>query len=466
MAVSRTLNRRTVSLYKLFLRYLAVFCLTTILFAGVVILCASAGFQSGFVLQANYAERAVGEARDRIARSEPFDRALIPFPCTYILIDRDGTVVESDMTSGEIDRALGQIRALLSNAPRDAMHQYALIERADSVCVVCYDMYVHFASPILDQWLPRPELLAMLILLAFFLLDAFVTAVRFGQRLKRELEPIVTAVDRIAGQELDLGVTVTGIGEFNTVLRSIQDMGDALERSLKEQWELEQNRRMQISAVAHDIKIPLTVIRGNAELLLEGELSGEDRDLMEGICAGVSRIERYLGLLSDAVSVEDAQAMIAENFSVETCVGEIEQQASSLCRSKEIALAVRKAGSSEIFYGDRELIVRAVSDILDNAVEHTPRQGAVELSVTADDDKLVFRVTDSGTGFSDSALKYAARQFYTECEERSGKHYGLGLFIAARAAGQHGGSLVTANREDGNGAVVTLTVMNADCDRE
>ena len=55
MAVSRTLNRRTVSLYKLFLRYLAVFCLTTILFAGVVILCASAGFQSGFVLQANYA---------------------------------------------------------------------------------------------------------------------------------------------------------------------------------------------------------------------------------------------------------------------------------------------------------------------------------------------------------------------------------------------------------------------------
>ncbi len=271
MAVSRTLNRRTVSLYKLFLRYLAVFCLTTILFAGVVILCASAGFQSGFVLQANYAERAVGEARDRIARSEPFDRALIPFPCTYILIDRDGTVVESDMTSGEIDRALGQIRALLSNAPRDAMHQYALIERADSVCVVCYDMYVHFASPILDQWLPRPELLAMLILLAFFLLDAFVTAVRFGQRLKRELEPIVTAVDRIAGQELDLGVTVTGIGEFNTVLRSIQDMGDALERSLKEQWELEQDRRMQISAVAHDIKIPLTVIRGNAELLLEGE---------------------------------------------------------------------------------------------------------------------------------------------------------------------------------------------------
>ena len=88
------------------------------------------------------------------------------------------------------------------------------------------------------------------------------------------------------------------------------------------------------------------------------------------------------------------------------------------------------------------------------------------MSVTADDDKLVFRVTDSGTGFSDSALKYAARQFYTECEERSGKHYGLGLFIAARAAGQHGGSLVTANREDGNGAVVTLTVMNADCDRE
>lgn len=112
-----------------------------------------------------------------------------------------------------------------------------------------------------------------------------------------------------------------------------------------------------------------------------------------------------------------------------------------------------------MFYGDRELIVRAVSNILDNAVEHSPVQGTIELFVEGCGSRLVFRVTDSGTGFSDNALKYAAQQFYTECGERSGKHYGLGLFIADRAAHQHGGSLQIANRQEGNGAVVTLTVV-------
>ena len=106
---------RTISLYKLFLRYLAVFCMTTVLLLGVIVLSVEAGFRSGFVLQANYAERAVGEVRDRIAQSEPFDRTLIPFPCTYILLDKkDGKIVESDMDPEEIERARDRIRALLN----------------------------------------------------------------------------------------------------------------------------------------------------------------------------------------------------------------------------------------------------------------------------------------------------------------------------------------------------------------
>lgn len=197
---------RTISLYKLFLRYLAVFCMTTVLLLGVIVLSVEAGFRSGFVLQANYAERAVGEVRDRIAQSEPFDRTLIPFPCTYILLDKkDGKIVESDMDPEEIERARDRIRALLNNTSQDAMHQYVLIQRDDTVCVVCYDMYVHFASPVLDRWLPKPELLWLLVLLGLFLLNAFVTAVRFGRRLNRELEPIVEAVDRIACRELKPG---------------------------------------------------------------------------------------------------------------------------------------------------------------------------------------------------------------------------------------------------------------------
>ena len=137
MAVSKGARIKTISLHKLFLQYLAVFSLTTILLAGVTLLCVEAGFRSGFVLPANYAERAVKEARDGIARSDAFDRTLIPFPCTYILFDFDGTVIESDMTPGEIERAVERIRKQLNHTGGNAAYQYAIIERSDSVCVVC-----------------------------------------------------------------------------------------------------------------------------------------------------------------------------------------------------------------------------------------------------------------------------------------------------------------------------------------
>lgn len=456
MAVNRFFRKKVISLYRLFLWYLSAFCLTTLLLMAAAVVCAAAAFQSGIVLQASYAERAVREARDRIALSDPFDRALIPFPCTYMLLDSDGTVVESDMTSKEIERERRRLDASINNTLRDAMHKYVLIQRGEMVCVVCYDMYAHFASPELHKWVPNPELLFLFLFLALFLLNAVVTAVRFGRRLGKELEPIVETAGQIANQELALDGRTTGIREFNTVLHSIQDMGAALEQSLKAQWEAQQSRRVQISAVAHDIKIPLTVVRGNAELLLEEDLSGEDRELLEGISAGAIRIEKYVGLLGDAAWAESAGLSAAGEFAVEACVGEIGQQAASLCRAKEISLTVRKEGMPETFYGDRELIVRAVSNILDNAVEYTPNQGTVELFVGGGKDRLVFRVTDSGKGFSDNSLKYAAQQFYTECAARSGKHYGLGLFIADSAARRHGGALSVANRQDGKGAEVTL----------
>ncbi len=269
------------------------------------------------------------------------------------------------------------------------------------------------------------------------------------------------ARERIARQELGFEKNMTGIRELNAVLGSIEEMGATLEESLKAQWEMEQNRRMQISAVAHDIKIPLTVVRGNVELLLEEDFSGEDMELLEGISAGTGKIEQYLGLLSDAAKAENTGKLRAECFSVAEWMDEIERQAGAQCRRKAIVLHVEKESLPETFYGDRELLIRAVSNILDNAVEYTPQQGEITFFAGGSAGQIVFRVTDSGKGFSDSSLRFAARQFYTECKERSGKHYGLGLFVADMAARRHGGRLMLANRQDGSGAVVTLAVGRA-----
>lgn len=441
-------------LYKLFLRYLAAFFFITIIWFVILVAIFGVGLWSGFILPANYSEWAIEQMEEKIAQSEEFDEVLIPYPCTYVLVDRDGNILSSNMTEKESEN----VQEAVKNTNVYSKEQYLVIERKDSFCIVNYDMYVHFASPVLNKWIQYPELLAIILFFIGFLAIAVMIAVSFGRKLKKELVPIIEAADSIRKQELQLYFKATRIREFNTVLNSIKDMKEALEEALKRQWSMEQHRKMQISAITHDIKTPLTIIKGNTELLQESEISPENRELLQYINMSSDKIEKYLELLMEAARTENNDEFKKENFSVDECISEIEMQAKAHCKAKNITLITKKETLPELFFGDMELIIRAVSNILDNAVEYTPEQGEIEFIITGNEDKMTFTVIDSGKGFSEKNLNCATEQFYTECEERSGHHYGLGLFIAKSVAQKHNGELLIENRQDGSGAVVTLVV--------
>ena len=116
---------------------------------------------------------------------------------------------------------------------------------------------------------------------------------------------------------------------------------------------------------------------------------------------------------------------------------------------------------SDTFYGDIQNIQRAVLNILNNAVEHAPEKSNVSLCVLETDcGQLSFVVTDCGAGFGAAALKNAATEFYTEQAERSRKHYGLGLYIAKKVAEEHHGTLTVENKENGQGAIVSLVLKS------
>lgn len=141
-------------------------------------------------------------------------------------------------------------------------------------------------------------------------------------------------------------------------------------------------------------------------------------------------------------------------------ISEIKWEATALCHAKNITLTTEIRNLPEVFYGDTVLLVSALSNILANAIEYSPPNGNVTISISGREDMLTFTFTDSGKGFSFASLKNATQQFYTEDEERSGKHYGMGLFIAESVAKKHGGKLIIANNVEDCGAVVTLIVKD------
>ena len=97
-------------------------------------------------------------------------------------------------------------------------------------------------------------------------------------------------------------------------------------------------------------------------------------------------------------------------------------------------------------------------NIIKNAAEHTPAGGRIDVAVHEQDDKLVFIIEDTGSGFTREALKYGTEQFFMDDTSRtSGNHYGIGLFSAKIVARKHGGDIKLSNSEVTGGARVEIS---------
>lgn len=448
---------KATSLYILFLRYLALFCMVILLLATVGIVSFYYALEKGIILPANYAEQAIQKIENQLIQNEIFDESLIPFPCTYVIFSKAGDVQKGNMSKEEIDNARENLNGKLNTVNG----HYRIIQRNDgSNIIIKYDLWAHFSSPVLHKLFQKPELLAIIILFVNFILIAVVIAFKFSKKLNTELTPLIKATTSIKQKDLDFNILPSQIKEFNAVLQSINELKTALSDSLKQQWNIEQSKKIQISAIAHDIKTPLTIIKGNTELLLESELAVEDKDLLQYIQTNSSKIENYIELLITASAVTDSVDFRKNLFSLQGFLWEIEEQAKALCHIKNISLRVEKSNLPETFCGDSLLISRAVLNLLDNAVEYSPIGSDIGFKITGNEEVISFTVTDSGKGFSSEGLKNSTTLFFTEQIERSGKHYGLGLHIAKLVAEKHGGQVEVSNKLEGCGAIVEFSIKN------
>lgn len=443
------------SLFSFFLKYLIVFCLACLLLAVFLMSSYFYAINFGLILPANAAELQLKQGKEQLERSEPFDASLIPFSCTYALLDKNGTMTDGNMNQSTVKDG----KSAFPGNGKTASGFYFLVERKNGYCLVSYDISSHFASPTLHRIVPKPELLLIVLLLGGFFVIAIATALHFRRKLEAQLASLIAATSAIKEQDLTFQAAPTRVKEFNVVLDSIEDMKHALKTSLEQQWNEEQQRRTQMAALTHDMKTPLTLVKGNAELLLESELQEEPHELLSIIHHSAEKMDQYIALLMDTAMMENMSLFPGESFSLKALIAELSAQAEALCLTKQLCFTLLSQSLPATFYGDRTLIFRGVMNLLDNAVEYSPLQGELRLCVRYENKKMEFIVEDQGAGFSAAALKQATTQFYTQ-QARSGKHYGMGLFLAKSLAEKYGGALTLANKAEG-GAIVSLTLIDS-----
>ena len=295
-------------------------------------------------------------------------------------------------------------------------------------------------------------------LLAAWLAAGALSTRHFAGRLRRDAALLTAATGAIAARRLDVpldgGARVRELGES---LAAMEQLRQALARSLSEQWAMEQERTQALAALAHDLKTPLSIVSGSAELLEEDALSPAQRERVDAILRSAGRIRDYMEQLR-ALTATGGPAEAGGRATAElSALAEGWAAAGrGLCAPRGLRFSLDCPASRPCTLFRSELD-RAVLNLLDNAARFTPEGGAVRLSAYVEEAVLTVAVEDSGPGFSPEALARAGRGFYTGDASRPREgHMGMGLTFARQTARRHGGTLELSNTGRGARAALTL----------
>lgn len=407
----------------------------------------------GCIYPANYTEKKINEAYDLIQSADQVTADMIPPLCRYMIFSPDGEILSGNILEDSMEIAW----EVANHGKASGSYFYKVIFRPEESVVLQYRLTPQYQSAFLREHFIEPQ---NLLILLFFLGGAFLIllpSIHFGKKIKQKMQSLLTSIDQIKKQELDYEVSYCGVKEIDDCLLSMDEMRSALKDSLNRQWKTEQDKNNQMSALAHDIKTPLTVVRGNAELLLETALTEEQRNYTNYITGSALQIQNYVQTLIEVTkSVEDYEHH-PEIIESDTLLHEIKKQALGLAEVYRIEINWKESCDSKTVYVVYDQVVRAVMNIIKNAAEHTPEGGNIKITIEEEDGKLMFMVEDSGCGFTKEALAHGTEQFFMDDESRGSKtHYGIGLFSAKTIAEKHGGKILLENSEELGGAKVVI----------
>ncbi|WP_370827307.1 sensor histidine kinase [Fournierella massiliensis] len=328
-------------------------------------------------------------------------------------------------------------------------------------CVVQYDYSMPYGMKTLQERLPEFQTCALLVLLVCCLGAGTLLTRHFAGLLRRDADLLTSAAQTIARQRLDEPLNGQArVREFGDTLAAMDKLRASLAQSLKDQWAMEQQRRLELAALTHDLKTPLTVISGNAELLEEDALNPTQKEMVETILRSAVRVQEYLVQLRAMTSPEGMVEQQKEQVSLEHLAEGWKRTGQSLCGAKQVEFICSSVPSVSLWVYPAALD-RAVMNLLDNAVRYAPAGGKVVLNILLEAKKVKLSVEDTGPGFSAAALAKGGQPFFTSDASRSQEgHLGMGLFYAAQTAKQHGGSLHLSNTSQGAKVELDLPVTH------
>lgn len=330
------------------------------------------------------------------------------------------------------------------------------IKREEDILLIKYPLTTQYKNEKMRSILPNPEITNIVFFILELIVGIILLSNSFAKKIDRELNSLLLAAEKIEEGDLEFNIGNSKIKEMNIVLQGIGKMKDSLKVSLKEQWLAEQQKREQISALAHDVKTPLTIVKGNIELLKETHMTEQQRGYCNYIENSSERMEKYIQSLLLVTRGKLEVDHLDEKIYLTELLSSLKNQGESLGRTKNIDIKWKINIKDSLYInGYRENLERALMNVISNAVDFSPKDSTIKIINTVDKDQLIIQIVDQGKGFSEKMLKHGKEQFAMDDESRTkNEQHGLGLYIADNIIKKYNGEIILNNYRDIGGVVI------------
>lgn len=302
----------------------------------------------------------------------------------------------------------------------------------------------------------------------------------YKKRLARPLSLLEDSVSQIRRNDLDFHVSYESEDELGSLCDSVEDMRMELVRGKEEMWRLVERQKELNAAFAHDLRTPLTVLRGYTDFLAryipEGKISEEKmRDTLALMSGYLKRLEDYSRTMKGIRSIDEVP-FCPEWIELKSLEKKIEAVIFALNQIRDVKIYYRgycvksaAGGKTAVcsmagdpaealeevkISADDNIIMEVLENVLSNAIRYARSEIEVMSDYDAAEGEFNLTVRDDGDGFSEEQLENALKPYHKEYGNReTDEHFGIGLHICREFCKKHGGTLSVANSIRGGAAV-------------
>lgn len=272
----------------------------------------------------------------------------------------------------------------------------------------------------------------------------------YRRKIEKPVAILSGASENISNNRLDFSVEAPEENELGDLCLSFEKMRVALQDNNLEMWRQVEERKRLNAAFAHDLRTPLTVLKGQSEMLVKyAPKMSEDKivSTAEMMKRHIIRLENYVDTMSDLQRLEDIE-VTKERIEVKEFEKQLRITGTAICTEKDFTLFQNLSDRQSVKI-DIPVVMQVYENLLSNALRYAKTK--IEVTVDRHNEFLMLIVADDGTGFTSKDLSNAMKPFYRAESESHNEHFGMGLNICKILCEKHGGYIQISNE---NGAKV------------